>query len=230
MCASIIPDAVREGDSVTFTVSLEDENGQLTSTSEIVTVEYATRDRTAEAGLDYEQQSGTLTFDPDESQKTITVQTSTDDIWEPEETFRVDLSQPDNADPRQGRRDRQDQTRLRQHQRRRPRQPASGDYRSRRARPGILAAGRQLVDAQQAAVRRVLVHHSCGGRNNGEPSHRRRLPGIHDAVLEGLGGPGASCLGFRGARVSPRTTPSRAGTSAPWTTRSTRTTSISTLR
>ena len=91
------PDAVREGDSVTFTVSLEDENGQLTSTSEIVTVEYATRDRTAEAGLDYEQQSGTLTFDPDESQKTITVQTSTDDIWEPEETFRVDLSQPDNA-------------------------------------------------------------------------------------------------------------------------------------
>ena len=91
------PDAVREGDSVTFTVSLEDENGQLTSTSEIVTVEYATRDRTAEAGLDYEQQSDTLTFDPDESQKTITVQTSTDDIWEPEETFRVDLSQPDNA-------------------------------------------------------------------------------------------------------------------------------------
>ena len=91
------PDAVREGDSVTFTVSLEDENGDLTSTSEIVTVEYATRDRTAEAGLDYEQRSDTLTFDPDDDEKTITVQTSTDDIWEPEETFRVDLSQPDNA-------------------------------------------------------------------------------------------------------------------------------------
>ena len=91
------PDAVREGQPVTFTVSLHDENGDPTYTSETVTVQYATGDRTAEAGLDYEPQSNTVTFDPGDETQTITVQTSTDDIWEPVETFRVDLSQPDNA-------------------------------------------------------------------------------------------------------------------------------------
>ena len=91
------PPAVREGDPVTFTVSLYDENDQLTSTSETVTVEFATGDRTAQAGLDYEPQSGTVTFIPGDQTEPITVATLTDSIWEPEETFRVDLSQPENA-------------------------------------------------------------------------------------------------------------------------------------
>ena len=91
------PPAVREGDPVTFTVSLYDENDQLTSTSKTVTVEFATGDRTAQAGLDYVPLSGTVTFIPGDQTEPITVATLTDSIWEPEETFRVDLSQPENA-------------------------------------------------------------------------------------------------------------------------------------
>ena len=98
--------AVRESEDAVFIVSLRDHNdsirqgscrGDLTVTSETVTVEYATGDRTAHAGLDYEQKSGMVTFDSGESTQSITVLTSTDDIWEPVEEFRVDLHTPVNA-------------------------------------------------------------------------------------------------------------------------------------
>ena len=98
--------AVRESETAVFVVSLRDHDdsirqgsckGDLTTTSETVTVEYATGDRTAHAGLDYEQESGTVTFNSGENMQSITVLTSIDDIWEPSEEFRVDLHTPVNA-------------------------------------------------------------------------------------------------------------------------------------
>ena len=98
--------AVRESEDAVFVVSLRDHDdsirqgsckGDLTTTSETVTVKYATGDRTAHAGLDYEQESGMVTFVPGENTQSITVMTSIDDIWEPSEEFRVDLDTPVNA-------------------------------------------------------------------------------------------------------------------------------------
>ena len=91
------PAAVREGENVTFTVSLYDDDDQPTSTTRPVSVEYTTLDRTATERLDYLPEAGTLTFDPGDRQHTITVTTLTDNVWEPQETFRVDLSRPVNT-------------------------------------------------------------------------------------------------------------------------------------
>ena len=92
------PAAVREGEAVEFTVSLNDENG-LVSTSEIVTVKYLTRDGTATAREDdyVPELSGEITFQPGAMQQTLTINTLTDDDWEPAEEFRVDLHTPENA-------------------------------------------------------------------------------------------------------------------------------------
>jgi beta-glucosidase len=57
-----------------------------------VTVHYATADGTAEAGKDYEAASGTLTFAPGETEKTVTVKTIDDGVDEPNETFTLGLS------------------------------------------------------------------------------------------------------------------------------------------
>ena len=63
-----------------------------------VAVDYATSDRgAAKAGEDYTAQSGTLTFAPGETSKTITIQITDDDVHEPEELFRVDLTNPSGA-------------------------------------------------------------------------------------------------------------------------------------
>jgi hypothetical protein len=67
------------------------------STSQVVTVNYATADGTAAAGSDYIATSGTLTFAPGESSKTITVSVTGDATPEPSETFTVALSAPTNA-------------------------------------------------------------------------------------------------------------------------------------
>ena len=91
------PAAVREGENVTFTVSLYDDDDQPTSTTRPVSVEYTTLDRTATERLDYLPEAGTLTFDPGDMQHTFTVTTLTDNVWEPQETFRVDLSRPVNT-------------------------------------------------------------------------------------------------------------------------------------
>lgn len=59
-----------------------------------VTVNYATQDDTAIAGLDYQATSGTLTFAPGETSKVITVQVFVDgDIYESAERFYVNLSE-----------------------------------------------------------------------------------------------------------------------------------------
>ena len=62
--------------------------------TETVTVDYATRDFSAEEGEDYTATSGTLTFAPGETSKTITIPILNDDIYEGLEKFFVDLSNP----------------------------------------------------------------------------------------------------------------------------------------
>jgi hypothetical protein len=77
--------------SATFTVTLSvayDAN---------VTVSYATADATATAGSDYQAASGTLTFAPGETSKTVTVQIIGDRLAEAHETFVLNLSAPTNA-------------------------------------------------------------------------------------------------------------------------------------
>ena len=62
-----------------------------------VTVDYATSDNTAEAGDDYTDTSGTLTFAPGETVKAIIVPILDDAIYEPLERFNVTLSNPTGA-------------------------------------------------------------------------------------------------------------------------------------
>jgi len=77
--------------SATFTVTLS------AASSNPVSVQYATADGTATAGSDYSATSGTLTFAPGETQKTIVVAVNGDTVPEADETFLVNLSNPTNA-------------------------------------------------------------------------------------------------------------------------------------
>lgn len=60
-------------------------------------VDYTTEDVTARAGTDYTARSGTLVFAPGEKTKTITVPVAGDTQDEPDETFRLVLSNPADA-------------------------------------------------------------------------------------------------------------------------------------
>jgi uncharacterized repeat protein (TIGR01451 family) len=86
---------VDEGDSgtanVSFTVSLLPESGQT------VMVSFSTANQTATAPDDYASTSGTLTFNPGETSKAITVQIKGDTAVESNETFLVILNNPVNA-------------------------------------------------------------------------------------------------------------------------------------
>ena len=87
---------VVEGDSATtaqaaFTVSLSP------AASLEVSVSYATADGTAEAGSDYESASGTLTFSPGETSRTVTVTVNGDDEAEADETFTLTLASSPNG-------------------------------------------------------------------------------------------------------------------------------------
>jgi hypothetical protein len=62
-----------------------------------VTVDWTTTDGGATAGSDYQAASGTLTFAPGETTKTITVQVIGDRLPEQGESFRVLLNNPTNA-------------------------------------------------------------------------------------------------------------------------------------
>jgi hypothetical protein len=77
--------------ALTFTVSL------IQAAAGPVTVQYATADGTATAGSDYRAASGTLSFAPGETQKTITVAVLGDQLFEPNEWFAVTLSNPTGA-------------------------------------------------------------------------------------------------------------------------------------
>src|SRR5262249_21209748 len=70
----------------TFTVSLSNPSVQT------VTVNYATAGFTATAGSDFTSVSGTLTFNPGQTTKTVTVSVLGDTTWERDETFRLNLS------------------------------------------------------------------------------------------------------------------------------------------
>jgi hypothetical protein len=74
-----------------FTVSLS------AASTETITVAYATGDGGATAGSDYAAASGTLTFAPGETNKTITVDVIGDRLPEANETFCVNLSGATNA-------------------------------------------------------------------------------------------------------------------------------------
>lgn len=76
--------------SATFTVTLS------AASAETITVAYATGNGTA-AGSDYQAQSGTLTFAPGQTSKTIIVPVFGDRFGEPNETFVVNLSSPTSA-------------------------------------------------------------------------------------------------------------------------------------
>ena len=77
--------------SVTLTVSLSAEKAVE------VTVNYATSNGTATAGNDYTAKSGSLSFSPGETSKTVTVSITNDSLDEANETFKFKLSNPSNA-------------------------------------------------------------------------------------------------------------------------------------
>jgi ribosomal protein L35AE/L33A len=87
--------AVTEGDSGTtdavLTLTLSAVSGQ------IVTVDYATTNVTAMAGTDYIATNGTVSFEPGETVRTITVKIIGDVFNEVAETLFVSLSEPGNA-------------------------------------------------------------------------------------------------------------------------------------
>ena len=78
---------------IKFTVSLTAEH----ASRRTVTVDYATTDGTAEAGSDYTETSGVLTFDPLETTGVISVPVNDDTLAEPGETFTLTLSNLSNA-------------------------------------------------------------------------------------------------------------------------------------
>jgi CSLREA domain-containing protein len=92
---SITDVTVTEGNSgttnATFTISLSQASNQT------VSVDFATANGTATAGSDYQSTSGTLTFIPGETQKTISVAVNGDTLNEPNETFFVNLTNQQNS-------------------------------------------------------------------------------------------------------------------------------------
>ncbi len=64
---------------------------------ELVSVDYATSDATAEAGLDYQTVAGRLSFPPGETRRAIQVPVLGDLLLEADESFRVELSGPTGA-------------------------------------------------------------------------------------------------------------------------------------
>lgn len=83
---SISDASVTEGGNVVFTVS---RSGTATGSQ---TVDYATSNGTATAGVDYTATSGTLTFATSDTSKTVTVPTTDDLVYEGNETFTLTLS------------------------------------------------------------------------------------------------------------------------------------------
>lgn len=85
------PATIREGNSgtttATYTVTLE--NGPAVGN---VTVDFNTKEITATAGEDFQARLGTLTFAPGETQKTISVPINVNTTVEPDQEYRVQLS------------------------------------------------------------------------------------------------------------------------------------------
>ena len=94
---SVAPASANEGQGLVFTVSLTAASGKE------VTVDYATADgtattsSTATGGRDYTARSGTLTFAPGDTEKTVTVATRQETTDEDDETLTLTLSDAANA-------------------------------------------------------------------------------------------------------------------------------------
>ena len=67
------------------------------SSQQTVTVNYSTSDKGAEAGVDYETASGTVSFAAGETQKNLSLNFIGDDILEFDESFNLELSNVQNA-------------------------------------------------------------------------------------------------------------------------------------
>ncbi len=68
-----------------------------TTSTQTITVNYATADDTATAGSDYTAKTGTLTFTPGQISQDIIISVNGDTAIEPDETFLINLSNPSNA-------------------------------------------------------------------------------------------------------------------------------------
>src|SRR5262249_45884383 len=92
---SVSDASAQEGNSgltgLTFTVSLN------AASTQTVTVNYPTAGGRATAGTDFQSLSGTLSFAPGQTSKTVTVYAIGDTLIEPNETFTLNLSAPTNA-------------------------------------------------------------------------------------------------------------------------------------
>jgi ELWxxDGT repeat protein len=92
---AVHPVSVTEGDSGTvdavFKVSL------LTPNPDPVSVDFATVDGSATAGSDYEARSGSLAFAPGDREHEVVVRVTGDGLFERDETFQVELSNPRGA-------------------------------------------------------------------------------------------------------------------------------------
>jgi sugar lactone lactonase YvrE len=92
---SVSDAALAEGNSgkraASFTVSLSQAAGAP------VTVDFATSDGTAKAASDYDSSTGTLTFAPGDTSKTVTVPVNGDTAFEPDESFTLTLSNASGA-------------------------------------------------------------------------------------------------------------------------------------
>ena len=82
---------VTEGDAASFEVRLSKPSDQA------VTVRYETEGGTADEGTDFDRASGTVRFNPNDTSRTIQVQTKDDEDDEADESFTVKLSSPNGA-------------------------------------------------------------------------------------------------------------------------------------
>ena len=84
-------ESFRGGAAAVFTVSLD------VASSQPVTVAYVTTDGSATSGADFTGGTGTVTFAPGETSKTIAIPVSGDRLAEGDETFGVDVTVVDGA-------------------------------------------------------------------------------------------------------------------------------------
>ncbi|MDT7778742.1 MAG: hypothetical protein QOC99_1254 [Acidobacteriota bacterium] len=93
--ASIDDVTLNEGNAgtkqATFTVSLSAPSGKP------ISISFATADGSANSGTDYQASVGTLTFNPGQTSRTLSVPINGDTTVEPDETFFVNLTGPVNV-------------------------------------------------------------------------------------------------------------------------------------
>jgi predicted outer membrane repeat protein len=83
-----------EDESVTFTLRLVDSADDTVTFDSAISIDYATANSSASAEEDYISRNGTVTFEPGETEKTVTVDVLSNTSDEERETFFLDLSNP----------------------------------------------------------------------------------------------------------------------------------------